>query len=93
VAPGLTLCLRDVVVSGKFLVLSIAQPALSKEIRLVEDLLGVDLRIRSSSGAALTPAGSVLLVHSRYALDAVVGMATPICTEKLFHSLDYGQDR
>lgn len=55
--------------------LLIAQPALSKVIRRLEDRPGVDLRIRSSTGASLTPAGSTLLVHGKYALDAVAAAA------------------
>lgn len=55
--------------------LLIAQPALSKLIRRLEDRPGVDLRIRSSRGASLTPAGSASLVHGKYALDAVAAAA------------------
>jgi DNA-binding transcriptional LysR family regulator len=55
--------------------LLIAQPALLKVTRRLEDRLGVDPRIRSSRGASLTPAGSALLVHGRYALDAVAAAA------------------
>ncbi|MFC8824188.1 LysR family transcriptional regulator [Streptomyces sp. NPDC057137] len=51
--------------------LSIAQPALSKAIRRIENRLGVPLFIRSSRHVALTPAGKALQEHGRHALNAV----------------------
>ncbi|MFD4903339.1 LysR family transcriptional regulator [Streptomyces sp. NPDC058411] len=51
--------------------LGIAQPPLSRAIRLLEHRLGVRLLDRDRRGAALTDAGRVLLVEARAALDAV----------------------
>ncbi|GAA2850885.1 LysR family transcriptional regulator [Actinoplanes cyaneus] len=51
--------------------LGIAQPPLSRAISQLERRLGVTLLERSSRGAALTGAGSVLLREARAALDAV----------------------
>ncbi|WP_353940225.1 LysR family transcriptional regulator [Streptomyces sp. HUAS MG91] len=51
--------------------LGIAQPALSKAVRRMEDRLGVTLVERSSRHVALTPAGQVLQYHGRHALLAV----------------------
>ncbi len=51
--------------------LGIAQPPLSRAISLLERRLGVTLLERSSRGASLTEAGSVLLREARAALDAV----------------------
>jgi DNA-binding transcriptional LysR family regulator len=55
--------------------LMIAQPALSKAIRQLEQRLGVRLLERSSRHVALTAAGEVLLHEGRRALDAVVAAA------------------
>ncbi|WP_327174326.1 LysR family transcriptional regulator [Streptomyces sp. NBC_01335] len=51
--------------------LGIAQPALSKTVRRLEDRLGVVLVDRSSRHVALTSAGEVLQYHGRHALLAV----------------------
>lgn len=51
--------------------LSIAQPALSKAIRRIENRLGVALFVRSSRHVALTDAGKALQEHGRHALNAV----------------------
>ncbi|QKG23652.1 LysR family transcriptional regulator [Actinomadura verrucosospora] len=51
--------------------LSIAQPALSKAIRRIENRLGVPLFVRSSRHVELTPAGKALQEHGRHALNAV----------------------
>jgi DNA-binding transcriptional LysR family regulator len=51
--------------------LSIAQPALSKAIRRIENRLGVTLFVRSSRRVELTPAGQALREHGRHALNAV----------------------
>ena len=51
--------------------LSIAQPALSRTIRGIEARLGVQLLIRTSRYASLTPAGEALLRSGRHALNAV----------------------
>ena len=47
------------------LVLQIAQPALSRQIKKLEDELGVELLYRNGRGAILTPAGEVLLENGR----------------------------
>jgi len=51
--------------------LSIAQPALSKAIRRIENRLGVQLFVRSSRHVELTPPGEALQEHGRHALNAV----------------------
>ena len=51
--------------------LSIAQPALSKAIRRIENRLGVVLFVRSSRHVELTAAGTALQEHGRHALNAV----------------------
>jgi DNA-binding transcriptional LysR family regulator len=55
--------------------LMIAQPALSKAIRKLEQRLGVRLLERSSRHVRLTAAGEVLLDEGRRALDAVLAAA------------------
>ncbi|GAA5112760.1 LysR family transcriptional regulator [Pseudonocardia adelaidensis] len=55
--------------------LMIAQPALSKAIRQLEQRLGVRLLERSSRHVSLTPAGEVLLSDGRHALDVVMAAA------------------
>lgn len=45
--------------------LRVAQPALSRQIRDLEDELGVPLFLRSSLGVVLTPAGRILLDDAR----------------------------
>ena len=49
--------------------LGIAQPGLSKQIKGLERTLGVELLIRSSHGADLTPAGSAFLPQARLAVE------------------------
>jgi DNA-binding transcriptional LysR family regulator len=51
--------------------LSIAQPALSKAIRRIENRIGVPLFVRSSRHVELTPGGKALQEHGRHALNAV----------------------
>jgi DNA-binding transcriptional LysR family regulator len=51
--------------------LGMAQPPLSRAIRLLERRLGVQLFERTSRHVALTPAGNVLFTESAKALDAV----------------------
>ncbi len=48
--------------------LHIAQPVLSRQIRALEDELGVRLLVRDTRGAALTDAGSQLLQDARFLL-------------------------
>lgn len=49
--------------------LRIAQPALSRQMRLLEEELGVALLARTGRGAVATPAGEVLADHARRLLD------------------------
>jgi DNA-binding transcriptional LysR family regulator len=51
--------------------LSIAQPALSKSIKRLEQRLGVELLVRSSRRVSLTASGEALLRDGRHALNAV----------------------
>lgn len=46
-------------------VIRIAQPALSRQVRILEDELGSALLIRHAWGVTLTGAGEILLVHAR----------------------------
>ena len=48
--------------------LHISQPALSKQIRRLEEELGGPLLVRRSQGMHLTPAGRVLLQHAQHVL-------------------------
>ncbi len=48
--------------------LHLAQPALSQQIRRLEELLGTPLLLRTSRSVALTPAGAVLLQRARRTL-------------------------
>jgi len=50
-------------------VLHISQPALSKQIRRLEDQLGGQLLTRRSKGLHLTPAGNVLVQHARQIIE------------------------
>lgn len=49
-------------------VLGMTQPGLSKNLRLIEDRLGVALFQRSTSGVRLTPAGAMLVERGRQVL-------------------------
>lgn len=51
--------------------LNMAQPPLSRAIRLLEERLGVTLLDRDKRSVALTDAGAVLLIEARNALDAI----------------------
>jgi DNA-binding transcriptional LysR family regulator len=50
-------------------ILHVSQPALSKQIRRLEDKLGGPLLIRRSRGLHLTPAGQVLVQHARQLIE------------------------
>lgn len=51
--------------------LRIAQPAVSRQIRSLEDELGAPLFLRTPRGMKLSPAGEVFLAHARAILDGV----------------------
>src|SRR5690348_4907207 len=51
--------------------LNIAQPALTRQIRELEEELGVALLIRSTHGVKLSPAGEVLLSEARRLLPQI----------------------
>ncbi|CAM5673760.1 LysR family transcriptional regulator OS=Streptomyces tendae OX=1932 GN=GUR47_24170 PE=3 SV=1 [Streptomyces tendae] len=51
--------------------LAVAQPALSKTVKRLESRLRVTLFDRTSRSVVLTPAGTALLEHGRYALNAM----------------------
>lgn len=46
-------------------VLRVAQPAVSRQIRRLEDELGARLFVRTPRGMHLSPAGEVFLAHAR----------------------------
>lgn len=50
--------------------LYVSQPALSKQVRVLERQLGVELFRRDARGVTLTEAGTALLPHARRVLDA-----------------------
>ena len=50
--------------------LFVSQPALSKQIRMLERQLGAELFVRDRQGVALTPVGAALLPHARRVLAA-----------------------
>ncbi|MDR6549760.1 LysR family transcriptional regulator [Paenibacillus qinlingensis] len=58
--------------------LHISQPALSKQIRNLEDDIGAQLLLRSSSGVTLTPSGQILLERSRKIIGEVNTMRREI---------------
>lgn len=58
--------------------LGIAQPPLSRQIRELEDMHGVQLFDRNSRPVALTPAGRLLLDHAERVLGSVVQLESAI---------------
>ena len=51
--------------------LHVAQPALSRQIRSLEDELGAALFARTARGMKLLPSGELFLSHARRILEAV----------------------
>jgi LysR family transcriptional regulator, transcription activator of glutamate synthase operon len=58
--------------------LHVAQPALSQQIRRLEDELGLELLARTSRSVALTQAGELLLVRARRVLAEVDGIGADL---------------
>lgn len=58
--------------------LNIAQSAISRQIRKLEEELGVQLLYRNGRGVALTPAGALLLEHGRIAVEKLECVAREI---------------
>jgi DNA-binding transcriptional LysR family regulator len=56
--------------------LHVAQQALSQQVKVVEDLLGVRLFVRTSRGVELTPAGVVFAQEARRVLNAADRVVT-----------------
>lgn len=54
--------------------LNISQPPLSRQIRALEDELGVPLFVRTPQGMTLLPTGQRLLVEVRRILDSIRGL-------------------
>jgi DNA-binding transcriptional LysR family regulator len=52
-------------------ILGLSQPALSKQVKALEDALGVDLFRRTTRGVRLTPQGEFLLERLRSAFDGI----------------------
>jgi DNA-binding transcriptional LysR family regulator len=60
--------------------LGITQPAVSAQVKRLQQLLGGELMDKSAPGVMLTPAGEVVLVHARRMLainDQILALATP----------------
>ncbi len=53
------------------LALRVAQPAVSRQIRNLEDELGAELFVRSSRGMQLSPSGTAFLTHARTVLATI----------------------
>ncbi len=58
-------------------VLSVAQPVLSRQIRSLEEELGIELLYRNGRGIVVTEAGQLLVEHAR----SIIGEARQIVTE------------
>ncbi|HEX4766118.1 MAG TPA: LysR substrate-binding domain-containing protein [Lichenihabitans sp.] len=62
--------------------LAVAQPILSRQIKLLETELGMDLLYRNGRGIVLSEAGKILDVHARTALQTVERARTEISALK-----------
>ena len=58
--------------------LRIAQPAVSRQIKKLEDELGATLFVRTSKGMRLSPAGAVFLGHAKAILGGVKDARTAV---------------
>ena len=54
--------------------LHVSQSALSKRIKMMEKKLGVEIVLRSRQGICFTPAGKIILEHSRVAAHEMAQM-------------------
>ncbi|MEM6883446.1 MAG: LysR family transcriptional regulator [Verrucomicrobiota bacterium] len=73
--------------------LFVSQPAVSRQIKDLEDELGMPLFIREPTGLSLTPAGETALVHARDILMKAEGLQTALKTfseNNARHSLKVG---
>jgi DNA-binding transcriptional LysR family regulator len=60
--------------------LGITQPAVSAQVKRLQQLLGGELMDKSAPGVMLTPSGEVVLIHARRMLainDQILALATP----------------
>jgi LysR family hca operon transcriptional activator len=60
-----------------------SQPSLSRQIRDLEDEVGVQLLRRSARGIELTPAGRAFLDHARSVLSQVEAAAEGMCCKNV----------
>lgn len=68
----------------------VSQPALSMQIKELEETLGVQLIERLPRNLRLTPAGREMLVHARRVLDAVSGMEAAVRQTGLSGQINLG---
>ncbi|MEM1157521.1 MAG: LysR substrate-binding domain-containing protein [Verrucomicrobiota bacterium] len=66
--------------------LFVSQPAVSRQIRDLEDELGVLLFFREPTGLSLTPAGEIALLHARDILMKAEGLQTTLQTFASSHA-------
>jgi DNA-binding transcriptional LysR family regulator len=72
--------------------LHISQPPLSRQIKSLEDELGVPLFSRSARGVQLLPAGHRLLPRARGILEAVAGVRQLACADDESAPLQHGHE-
>ena len=62
--------------------LGLSQPTVSKEMRTLERVLGLQLLARSAGGTRLTPAGQALESHARSVLEQIDGLMAAAALER-----------